>query len=161
MTISEAKELLTYDRWATDRILQACSNLSHDQLHDASQGAGTDIHGRLLHLLKTKHEWLLGMVDKDWTHMRVPSTASVSDLTAYHLAVEASVQDCMLNVDDSRLAEVYQHPMSYGDIVTHAVNHGTYHRGQIAAQLTAINAAFDDTDFFYWRLDCIGLPPPP
>jgi len=50
----------------------------------------------------------------------------------------------------------YTHPhhgtlkATYADIMQHAVNHGTYHRGNIAAMLRQIGFAGTNTDYVFY-----------
>ena len=37
-----------------------------------------------------------------------------------------------------------------GELVRHVVNHGTYHRGQIAMRVRQLGAVPPDTDYILW-----------
>jgi len=109
---------------------------------------GTDEEKRVFrHILAASKIWVTRLDGRSMTAMPdVPATAeAIDDLTHEWIAVLPKLQyDTVIDYTNTR-GEA--HSCRVGDIVRHALNHGTYHRGQLRESFGARGAAFPETDF--------------
>ncbi|WP_263788156.1 DinB family protein [Salinibacter grassmerensis] len=148
-TAGDFRSLFEYDRWASDRLL------------DTMQAAGS-VPSRapnlLMHLLRAQDVW----------HGRIEST----DHADQDLWVEASLEDCARRAEqaahrwkrlldklaDDDLDRLIAYRNSKGtafetplrEVLSHVVNHGTHHRGQIALLLREGGIAPPPTDYIFY-----------
>lgn len=143
MEKSHALRLLEYDFWANNRVFEAIEN--------AQNSLPADLEDMLSHVFGAKEIWL----------KRVSNEPASSDLFRRKNMEELQGLNTRLNdhwkqtievsqttnlVSYSNLAgEAFQTSLS--DIITHVVNHGSYHRGQVARTLRESGNTPLATDF--------------
>jgi uncharacterized damage-inducible protein DinB len=121
--------LARYNVWATGRLLAAVQVLPDD---DYRRDAGlffTSIHGTLNHLLVGEHRlWFVRF----------------SEGTSPRVALDAEVE-----TDRARLAaSLREGAARWAPLIV--FNHGTHHRGQITAALTALGQPCPVLDYVYF-----------
>jgi uncharacterized damage-inducible protein DinB len=158
--MSPLKELLLahlgYSAWATRRVLGACSVLTADQL-DKEMGAS---HSSILRTLRHIHDgervWLRRLIEVD--NDRLPRgfapehsfeflVQSWPGLWDGYLAWLEAASDDDLTCEVSTVLpddEVFRVPR--WQIVLHAINHSTFHRGQIITMLRTLDVTPPGTD---------------
>jgi uncharacterized damage-inducible protein DinB len=152
------RSLIAYNQWANERILEAASALTDEQLVGDGEPSGAsydNILGTLNHSLWAQSLWL-----ERW-HGR--SKLERFDLVREELwprVIEADRQlqafgQSLVDDDFGRTVE-YQdtsgnhHSRTLGQLVTHVINHGTYHRGEAALMLTRLGRSPGDLDYVYF-----------
>ncbi|MBM2577969.1 DinB family protein [Jannaschia sp. Os4] len=80
---------------------------------------------------------------EDWATMRAETDAA---MTAWAARCAQAELDADLTWHSGALGREVTKPMAL--CVTHMFNHGTHHRGQVHAMLTAMGAGVPDTDLF-------------
>lgn len=149
-------EAFQYHHWASDRVLGAVGSLTADQL-DAKWG-GSFATGRALvrHVVGVEHLWCdrwngrspKGLPEfpathagrdflSEWKRIRSEQQDFLGRLTAGMLKGDLTYVNTKGEKGTYRLAEV----------LTHVVNHGTYHRGQITHLLRDNGLAAPSTDY--------------
>jgi len=136
-----------YNRWANERLYEACSQLGDDAYHQSRQAFFGSIHGTLNHILVGDRLWLArieGMPVPDLTldDQLNPDLASLA--TARHDEDERMIR-LTDGYGDSGLDRVihYRAITMSGEMATplylcwlHLFNHQTHHRGQVHDQLS-------------------------
>jgi uncharacterized damage-inducible protein DinB len=158
--MSQLKELLLahtgYSAWGTQQVLDACAVLTSEQLERGMGASHSSILQTFCHVYDAERVWLRRLAEVDneklprgsapqhsfeeivqlwpglWDgYRRWIDAASEADLTLEFLTVLP---------DDKRFC------VSRWQIVLHAINHSTYHRGQIITMLRAFDIAPPNTD---------------
>jgi uncharacterized damage-inducible protein DinB len=144
VNVAEVRELYDFNAWASRRIFDALAALpAEQQLRDLKSSHG-GIHGTLCHIVWAEQLWLTR-----WLGQPAPATsqgkdlASLADARARWEAVEAERGKFLANLTDATLAATitikptmggaYVH--TYQETMQHAVDHSSYHRGQIVTLL--------------------------
>ncbi len=155
MTRDEAKELFAYGAWATAAFFRAAAALGEEERTAAAPGSFPSVLATLAHLVGAEWIWL-----RRWrgdSPAGAPSWAGsprLEDLESRLREIEEERAAFLEGLSDADM----ERPVSYrtlagqamsdplGRLVRHVVNHSTYHRGQIAAQLRALGQAPPSTD---------------
>ncbi|WP_433972422.1 DinB family protein [Tunturiibacter lichenicola] len=163
--MSPLKELLLahlgYSAWATRRVLGACSVLTADQL-DKEMGAS---HSNILRTLRHIHDgervWLRRLIEVD--NDRLPRGSapehSFESLVQYWPGlwdgyrgwVDAASDDDLTCEVSTVLPDDAVFRVPRWQIVLHAINHSTFHRGQIITMLRGFGVVPPNTDLTAYR----------
>jgi uncharacterized damage-inducible protein DinB len=154
--IDHARMLLAYDRWANERVLEAAAALTERDLASAGGASYKSIFGNMMHTLTAGDTWLKRVASDQFDVAKPPR---IDDLRhafdASHdrwAAYAATLQpDDWVRVIDYRnsAGEPQSRPLSI--ILTHVVNHGTFHRGETGLLLAKLGHSPGDLDLIYFH----------
>jgi uncharacterized damage-inducible protein DinB len=159
MTIDEARDLFGYSAWATGRMFDTAAGLPADQLSATIASSFPSILGTLGHIIATEWIWLRRWLGDSPTATPAWVTgSSLSELRARLAEVESERDRLLGQLADADLDRIVEYRRMSGeahadrlaDLVRHAVNHSTYHRGQLVTQLRQIGVHPPGTDFVTW-----------
>lgn len=151
-------DLLFYQRWATERTLEAASKLTAEQFTRTITSSFPGVRDTLVHSFGADRAWL-GRVSGT-----APERANPADFPTLEVLREAWI--AVLDAWPRRVSEIGdpKTPISYRafngeaftssleEIVKQVVNHGTYHRGQVTTMLRQLGAETVNTDLItYFR----------
>ena len=148
MQADEIRFLFTYDRWATREVLNVLDGL------DAALWARTDVVGErslggiLVHHLGASQRWRIGLETQGTDGGPEPELEplpTIDELRERWDAEWAAVDAWLPTVTDDYLAYVHE-GVSIWQMLVHVVNHGTQHRAEAAALLTAEGRSPGDLD---------------
>ena len=156
MTIDEARDLFAYSAWATGRMFDVAAALPADQLSATIASSFPSVLGTLGHIVGAEWIWL-----RRWQGDSPAATpgwvtgSSLSELRSRLADVESERDRLFGQLADADLERVVEYRRMSGDahadrladLVRHAVNHSTYHRGQLVTQLRQVGARPPGTDF--------------
>ena len=157
--------LFGYNYWANDRILTAAELLTEEQLF-ASHGHGWDsIHHTLVHMMNAEWIWLerwngvspeslppfedfpnLGAIQNRWGEIEGDLRAFIGQQTPESLFREVRYTNTG--------GQTLQVPL--WQLIVHLANHGTHHRGELAAMLTILEIPHPENDWYYYFLIISG-----
>ena len=151
----QVRSLIDYNEWANLRILDSAAGLTEEQLDSTSAASFETIRGSLTHILGAQRIW-----HARWTRTTAGSPKAHS-LNGLKEAFENSHQDLRkvaLGLDDQRAGSSFDYTDSkgvpqrrgLGNLIIHMVNHGTYHRGEVALMLTGMDRSPGDIDYLYF-----------
>lgn len=165
--IDLVRDLYGYTDWANARVLDAAAGLPQDAFTRDLGSSFPSVHATLVHMLGAEWIWLMrwqgesppGM-PADWT------VATVADLRERWDAVAAERRAFLTPLDDAALRRVLDYRNMRGDpfraplyeILLHAVNHATYHRGQIVTMLRQLGAPGVTTDLVVYQRERARSP---
>jgi uncharacterized damage-inducible protein DinB len=160
---SHLERLLSYHGWAYQRLFQGLQALDEAQYRAPRGLFFGSIHGTLNHLAVADRIWLarLRAQPQPFASLDAEAAAERSALADYlQHGVQAWLEQ-LRPYDDAGLL----HSLAYrnmrgeaqakpiADLVLHLVNHGSHHRGQISAALTAMGQPAPTLDYLYFLPD--------
>jgi uncharacterized damage-inducible protein DinB len=160
MNVEDFRLLYDYNAWADHRTLDACAALSSEQFTRDMGSSFHSVRDTLLHIMQVEWLWL-----ERW-HGRSPASfaangeySNVESIRSRWLEIERDLLDYVASLTNEEVQRVVQHKTTAGvpqaaplwQMLQHLVNHGTYHRGQVATMLRQLGAKPIATDliFFY------------
>lgn len=155
MTSSEILKLLAYDKWATERILEAVATVPMNKYLEDLRSSHGGIHGTLLHIYSSNMVWLSRWNGNAATvHTDKNEIPDLESLKSRWRKYQNDLESLLETLDDEKLLA----PLSYKDLggnphseplfqqMQHLVNHASYHRGQVVTMLRQIGATPIGTD---------------
>jgi len=156
MTVTEAREMFGYASWANARMFAAAEALTPEQLDAPAASSFPSVRATLAHIVWAEWIWMRRWLGESPT--TVPpwvGGGSLAEVKAELATLEAERGVFLGRLSDSDLDAVttyrgtdgkaFSHPL--GQLMRHVVNHSTYHRGQLAAQLRQLGRTPPSTDF--------------
>lgn len=138
------KRLLAYDAWANARAL--------DSSKDAQSPAPL---APLAHLLVSEKIWLMRLRGEDTSAVNKSPELSHAECVSLFEEMRAGLASYIASLSEDDLGSLltyrnfkgteFQTPV--GEILTHVLMHGAYHRGQVAKALRAEGHTPADTDY--------------
>jgi len=150
-------QLLDYDAWATAKLLEAVKPLSPEQFVQEFAGPLSSVRQQFVHVLLATDRLRARLAQEAVPEVSPEGFATPHDLVSYEAQVRRRLNDFVQGLEESDLGRVQEHAIrqfvfrvSVEQMLQHMVNHGTYHRGQIACLLKLHGVDFADTDFLIW-----------
>ncbi len=159
------QSLYAFNRWANDKMLAACRQLSQQQ-YDAEPVAGVkSVRATVYHIAIVTESWLRGLAGDPAQKLTPEEEVKTPDDAARILDRAYQVWDRLQPaLTPSFLATPRSFQRRTGTFVVppwlvlrHVVNHTTYHRGQVASKLKCFGIQQAETDMVYWaRESAVG-----
>ena len=165
------RELYAYGRWAGARVFDAAARLTPAQftatagIADAGRGS---IRDTLRHMVGAQVgwvSWLSGSLPAEEGRARGRALQAVdfpdaAALRAAWAAAEAEARDFLGRATGADLERTVPLParggttvdLRVGELLLHVANHGTQHRSEAAAMLTAFGASPGDLDLLFYLI---------
>ena len=153
-------QLARYNVWATARLLDAVARLSDDAYRRDVGLFFKSIHGTLNHLLVGEHHiWFPRFAEG-----ASPRLALNAELEADRQMLDERLragslrwEPLIATMDEARFADTLDYVTTQGVAVSlpfaatlaHVFNHGTHHRGQVTAALTAMGQPCPELDLVF------------
>lgn len=159
MTRADALQLFAYNEWANDRMLASLEPLASDQFaRDLGSSFGS-VGETAAHIAAAEWVWLSRW--KGTSPRSMPDWAQrppFIELKAKFAELENERSAYLAGLSDADLRQSLAFTLFNGTAdaqplgvqFQHLVNHGTYHRGQIAAMLRQLGAKPASTDLIRW-----------
>jgi len=169
MTKDDVELLYEYDRWANNRVLQACSALSNEQFTRDLGGSFSSIRDTLMHIFAGEWGWLQywkepspdpDFITKMMERRKIlfdpnafPDLASVQRKWAEVETEEREFVQLLTQEHLERKLPVRATQLKLIHLMQHVANHSTYHRGQIALMMRQLGAVPQATDFHRFMME--------
>jgi uncharacterized damage-inducible protein DinB len=144
-----------YTQWATKRLFEFAAGIPEEQVTRDLANSHGGILKTFQHIYYADRVWLTRMEGKPQAFADPEPGPSLADLNAAwwplldRFEAWAAAQDPNRVVEYKNLkGDAFAKPV--WEILLHVVNHGTYHRGQIAAMLRQLGHVPPSTDFIYF-----------
>ncbi len=150
--MNELIELLEYQRWATTKTLESSATLNLEQLHTDLGSSFKSVFETLVHLYGADRAWLGRLEGTSPTRPNPSDYATLEELIeAWNFVLERWIE-IVSALENPKLQIEYKayngdpFTSTLAEIVKHVVNHGTYHRGQVAAMQRMLGGIAVSTD---------------
>jgi uncharacterized damage-inducible protein DinB len=158
-------KLYDYNYWANHRSLSAAASLTDEQLNRQHGHSWGSVFDTLLHIMNAEWIWLkrwkeispsifptrddyptLSAMEKRWAELEAEMRTFVSLQTEESLLRQ-------LEYTNTR-GKVFRLPL--WQMMAHVPNHGTHHRGELAAMLALMDVPHDEDDWLHYFLERSG-----
>jgi uncharacterized damage-inducible protein DinB len=154
--------LYAYHHWAADRLLGALAPVTAARLDEPWGGSFATGRGLLRHAIGAERVWVTRWNGTSPERIpEFPATHAGSDFRREWERVKSDQLAYLSPHRPERLGEPFAyvklggerraHPLA--DVLLHVVNHGTYHRGQLAHLLRDLGLAPPGTDYLDFLAD--------
>ena len=149
MKADEVRELFAYNTWATRRIFEALASLPPGDYTRDLKSSFASIHATLAHIVGADRLWLARWRGESGVGMlKGEDVPSLAELRKLWEKVEAERTQFLAGLQDDDLTrEIVVKPSGGGqqyvhrllETLQHAVDHSSYHRGQIVTMMRQVN----------------------
>ena len=159
MELTHVKKLFDYHHWAADKLFDALGDVTAAELDKPWGGSFKTARALLRHIVGAEQLWLERFGGNSPKAMpEMPATWSGGDYLAEWRKVKAREQAFVKGLTQQMLdgslsytnMKGENHTFPLADILTHVVNHGTYHRGQLTHLLRDLGRPGVSTDYVAW-----------
>ncbi len=148
--------LAKHNAWANDRIIQDCSKLDHELLHQTIVSSFPSIILTVRHIWFGQIGWLSRLKGRGWRTDEVDEFTGAE--TELFTALMHSSNDYIRYIDgadlDQHIDFMHQdrsYSISASDILSTVFYHGSYHRGQIVTMMRQLEISdISQTDYIEW-----------
>lgn len=151
--------LYRYNTWANNIVLNHLQQLPEGICHTQLKSVFPSVFDTLMHIYIIDRGWYAVLTNEypsdDYTAIKAAVDRLVAETKALSLddfgkkqATLAMDFETFIAGNDMTYRDTFSGvPMTYAEIFTHIVNHGTYHRGNITAMLHQLNQKGVPTDY--------------
>jgi uncharacterized damage-inducible protein DinB len=155
MNVEDFRRLYDYNSWANHRTLEVCAALNDEQFTRDLHSSFRSVRDTLVHIMLVewlwRERWLGRSPDKYPPVNDFPNLESVRRRWA---EIERNLLDYVAALKPEDIDRVIAHKTTAGvpqsaplsQMLQHLVNHGTYHRGQVATMLRQLDGKPIGTD---------------
>ena len=144
MDLAYFKKLFDYDYWATERLLNSM---------EATASSSEEAVKKMGHVLSAKQVWMGRLMGSPATDLN--QQFSVAEGRKLNGEQKERMNDYLSKLEERQLSEKVAYKNLQGlpfetalsDILAHMVNHGSYHRGQIALHIKKSGGDPAGTDY--------------
>jgi uncharacterized damage-inducible protein DinB len=151
MTPTHVYNLAHYNRWANTRLFEASATLTAEARQRDLRASFNSLEGTLIHILWGERGWLSFWQTGNFVPRPAPGdypdfpslrSAWTRHDEAYVTYLRGLAQQ---ELDSSRTLDATTYTL--GELIQHALNHSTYHRGQVALLLRQLGHTPPFTDY--------------
>ena len=157
MNLADIRFLFAYDRWATRKVLDAARALGRADWPVGEPVGTRQLGDILVHQLGAHQRWRHGLAELPGERPR-PEREPLPAVDGLAAAwdVEWAALDAWLDtIDDAWLARTGD-GVPFWQMLAHVANHGTQHRSEAAALLTAAGRSPGDLDMIFFSEEVAG-----
>ena len=165
MNVADVRTLFAYNRWATERLLDAARSLDRAELTRDFGVSYRSVRGTLVHTLWSEWIWWRRWAgESPRQRFAEDDFPDVPGMAARWGEIHDGQRDFVLGLTERRLASRIAYENLEGErweyrldhMIQHVVNHSSYHRGQVVSLLRQLGRTPPTTDL----LDFFDLTPP-
>lgn len=157
MTTSDFRHLFAFSHWATELQLDAAVRLTDEQWTRDLGSSFPSVRDTMAHILGAEMLWLRRWLGTSPTALPPwMENATAAALRAVHAEVHEERERFLATLRDGDLGRVVHFTFLSGaagaqpleQLMMHAANHSTYHRGQVTTLLRQLGATPPPIDLF-------------
>lgn len=153
--------LYAFNRWANDKMLDACRKLTPDQYVAELLPGWTPVRTTVWHMAIVTNGWLRALAGDVDQSFPPEDEVATPDIAASILNRAYKTFDALLPSFSPTYLET---PLTLSRrgrtvvlppwvVLRHIVNHTTYHRGQVASKLKRFGIQQPETELVYWAYE--------
>ena len=151
MTVEELHSLIAYNAWANMRLLETTAALDAEERERDLRASFGSLQGTLIHMLWGERGWLRFW--QEGADMPPPGPGDYPDFASLRSAWSDHEQMyetylrglTQADLDAPRMLNTTRYRL--GELVQHALNHSTFHRGQVVLLLRQLGHVPPSTDY--------------
>ena len=158
MNTSDIRTIYEYHYWATHRVVAASAEVRQEDWLAATVHSFGSLRGTHVHLLDADCAWRMLLQHQTLAYFRVlkaEAFPTVAVLVQHWDTQETAMRGYLAQMTDTDLAAMVRYTTPEGErrervlwhCLLHIVNHGTQHRSEAAAILTAYGHSPGELDF--------------
>jgi uncharacterized damage-inducible protein DinB len=158
MNAEQVRFLYAYDRWATERVVGVLDGLEQESWERPNAVGDMSLGAVLVHQLGAAQRWRTAFSSRG--EERGPSPEgepllSIDELRRRWEAEWATVDAWLAGLDDDFAVIVFE-GIPVWQMIVHVTNHGTQHRAEAAALLTAQGRSPGELDMINYAEELAG-----
>lgn len=150
--------LVAYTRWADRTLLAPCAELTPAQYTLELGGSFPTLQATIAHLAGAAKLWSLRLGGLPYAGLLPSADIPDVETALTRLGEACEIFEAVAPEWEAKRFETFTYRNLAGVVMTrprwqifrHIVNHGTYHRGQIANMLRQLGVKPPSTDLLYW-----------
>ena len=160
MTHRDLRTLVEFNYWARDRMLDSATVLTAAQFVQPMGNSFSSVRDTLVHVYSAEWVWYMRWQGTSPTEPLKPQDyPDLVTVTAEWRDLEGRIRAFVDSLDDEGVTREIDYTQMNGQafrspiwqMVQHVVNHGTYHRGQVATLLRQLGAKAASTDLIVFH----------
>ena len=158
--LTTLRGLLAYTIWADRQVLESLAEVPADELERDLGTSFGSVLGTMRHILASEQVWLSRFIGAPVAQVAEESHyPDLPTLANGFVELWPQLEWLLASLTEEQLAGEFawvnsrgeSHSAPFRQCVLPLVNHATYHRGQVVAQLRQLGHAPPATDLVYWR----------
>ena len=159
MTTKDVERLFDYSYWANGKLVQVLSDLPPELFTQAVPGSYGSIRNTMVHMLSAEWGWLERCGGrKRGPALKPDDYPTLDSLVTAWSSVEGHVREFLSRLSDRDLERVIEYTNPKGEkrsgvlreLLQHAANHGSHHRGQVALLVRALGHTPGNFDLLFY-----------
>ncbi len=157
--------LYEYNRWANGLMLEAAAALTSEQLFYEHGHSWGSVHGVLVHMMGAEWLWLhRWQGESPKTMLRSEDFPTLDVIRSHWGELEGDLRDFVDGQTEESLARLVTYTNTKGNVFTlllwqlmaHLANHGTHHRGELAAMFALLGVSHPEDELYRYYLSMSG-----
>ena len=149
MDLNDLRTLLDYHYWARDVILEAVAPLTPEQFTRQVDSSFKSVRDTVAHIYAADMVWYTRWLgESPGSLIAYDSFPDVTSLRKAWIDLEGKVRAFVEGLGEAGVSRVFEYKLLSGatgatpfsQMLTHVVNHGSYHRGQVTTLLRQLGA---------------------
>jgi uncharacterized damage-inducible protein DinB len=167
MDIETLRTLFEFNSWADQRTLESCAALTPEQFTRDLNSSFHSVRDTLVHIFGAEWLWLERWQGRMPTALPwAPSFLDHSSVGARWVEIDRDLRQFVAGLKPEDIGRSFQVRTTSGGLYTqplwqmmqHLVNHGSYHRGQVATMLRQLGAKPVATDLILFYRERLAQP---
>jgi uncharacterized damage-inducible protein DinB len=162
VTVKDLEQLYDYSYWANAKLFASMAALTPEEFVRPVVGSLASLRNTLVHMMSAEGNWLerAGGPARG-APVKADDFPTLDAVSSYWAAQEQTLRAYLSGLADADLSRRLEYTVPHrgvtselaiGEMLHHAVNHNTHHRGQVSLLVRALGHAPGDVDLlFYYK----------
>jgi uncharacterized damage-inducible protein DinB len=163
VTVDDLETLFDYSYWANARLFASIAALTDEEFVRPVAGSWASVRSTLVHMMSAEGGWLeRAGGPKRGAPLKPDDFPTLASVAGYWTTQEQKVRTFLAGLTDADLTRRLQFTipqlaltgeLPIGEMLHHAANHNTHHRGQVSVLVRALGRAPGDVDILFYYGD--------